>query len=126
MFGRGGCLSGGGELRREVCHAQAPGDGPREPDALVDHPGAFWMKRVQGHFQHASYFRRYGDFIRNCVLKSPAQMRLDHYRPFVKVLDKEADLTLPENLRFESIKVPRNKDPADLVVYIRLGKHGGG
>lgn len=79
------------------------------------------MKRVQGHFQHAAYFRRYKDFIRNCVLKSPEQIRLDHYRPFTKTLDKEADLSLPENPHFDSVKVPRASSPADLVVYIRLG-----
>ena len=50
-----------GDLRREVCSE----DGLRTSHVV----------RVQGNFQHAAYFRRYREFIQQCVGAYGAQPR---------------------------------------------------
>jgi hypothetical protein len=75
------------------------------------------MMRVQGHFQHAAYFRRYREFIQQCVLHSAADFRRVHYRPSLK---RAIDLAAVP-VKFQTVPMRRVPLPADLVVYLRLG-----
>ena len=110
------------QLRREVC-----GEGPlKEVRSAV-------VARVQGHFQHASYFERYRGFIKQCVLRAEEDLRQAVFEPTVSRVEtrpthpglrpsgspsgglvrlSEQRLPLADQLEGEG---------ADLVAYLRLG-----
>lgn len=106
-------------LRREVCHSHTLAEKAKlEADDPVDSAGALWMMRVQGHFQHAAYFRRYREFIAHCVLRSPEHFRHNSFHPTVHGLEPKLTKDSPQRFHVVDRKA---RVPADLVVYLRLG-----
>jgi len=106
------------EARNEVCHGE-------KRSGLDLH-----VVRVQGNFQHASFFRRYRTFIHSCVLRSAEDFARTFYRPEVtdvaleqmrKRRGKEDDDDGDDRGGGGVQSHPAVLQPADVVVYLRLG-----
>ena len=90
------------ELREQVC--------PSDPNALA-------VMRIQGHFQHGSFYRRYREYIRRCIIRAPSDFRQTHFRP---VLFNSEKHQLKDHGKNPPPSTGRTSI-ADLVVYLRLG-----
>ena len=90
------------ELREQVC--------PSDPNALA-------VMRIQGHFQHGSFYRRYREYIRRCIIRAPSDFRQTHFRP---VLFNSEKHQLKDHGKNPPPSTGRTSI-AELVVYLRLG-----
>jgi hypothetical protein len=92
------------ELRHQVC----PDDGSQ-----------LAVLRIQGHFQHGSFYRRYRDYIKKCIIRAPSDFRQTHFKPVLfggerqHKSDRSSGLAMPRTVGQTPV--------AELVVYLRLG-----
>lgn len=98
------------ELRQQVC---PPGDDDGDRLAVL---------RIQGHFQHGSFYRRYREYIQKCALRAPRDLRQTHFKPVLFGGDRPLYQLNRSSSAHRAASQPVGQTPvAELVVYLRLG-----
>lgn len=105
-------------LRRKACHVMDK-DEFQDPGYGSDGPHSKWIMRVLGNFQHAAFYVRYRDYIKNCVLRDADDLKRTFYHPIVSTLVQSK--WVPDRDPSIELSVEQQPAPCELCVYMRLG-----